>query len=376
MRIIARHHFHFKFKWFFEWLKINKKDNIQKWVNDFFCSYFYTSEVLLFASARSAFIFLLKNLKLPEGSKVILPKHRFYIYEKILPFFGLKPVFAPVDNNLLLDVEKINEFIDKDTKMIIALHLFSRSCNIEKLKQICKNNNIILVEDVAHAFGSTYNLRPLGSFGDFSLLSFGTGKHLVAFGGGALVINNKSFKHNYSTLPDAKNAYKDFLKGLIEFIFSGFPFYHFLVFPVFFLFSFINRDVLEKIFFENEEIFILPEVKKLDKFRCFLLKKRIEFYKIDKEKRIKILEKLESIFKKYGIHTILDKKLKSYPLFYQCFMSKNKSNLLLRHGIDNRYDYCYGFNPYKNKISIYLPIHYGINKKDLKYYIKTIEKIM
>ena len=81
----------------------------------------------------------------------------------------------------------------KKPKALIITHLYGQSCSLEKIVAICKEHNIILIEDAAESLGATYNKKPTGSFGDFGIYSFNGNKLLTTSGGGVLVSHKKEW---------------------------------------------------------------------------------------------------------------------------------------------------------------------------------------
>ena len=67
--------------------------------------------------------------------------------------------------------------ISPKTKAILAVHLYGNPCDMDQLADICKQNNLFLIEDAAEAFGSKYKDRHVGTFGDIATFSFLEIKH-------------------------------------------------------------------------------------------------------------------------------------------------------------------------------------------------------
>lgn len=104
---------------------------------------------------------------------------------------GATPVFVDTTSQGLIDADLIPEAITKRTKAILPVHLFGQSVDLAKIKNICKKNKLLLIEDACQAHGSTYQNKQLGTFGDLGCFSFYPTKNLGAFGdGGAIVTDN------------------------------------------------------------------------------------------------------------------------------------------------------------------------------------------
>lgn len=99
---------------------------------------------------------------------------------------GNHPLFIDIDQNTLcLSPRKLLEVVDK-VSAVIAVHGYGSTCDIKSIINICRVKNIPLIEDLAVAQGATIDSRPVGSFGDLSVVSFGSGKIIDVGHGGAV----------------------------------------------------------------------------------------------------------------------------------------------------------------------------------------------
>lgn len=149
--------------------------------------------VVLTASGHDALLYALQALHLSSRDEVIFPVNA---YPTAFPIAqsGVKPVPVDVDQNGLIDPKQIVKKITKNTKAIVIVHLYGLVADVDGIKQLIKNKKIILIEDCAQAFGSTYKGKPVGTFGDISCFSFYPTKNLATLGdGGALWTKNKKF---------------------------------------------------------------------------------------------------------------------------------------------------------------------------------------
>ena len=115
---------------------------------------------------------------------------------------GLTPVFIDINpDTFQIDETKIIEKINNNTKAIVVVHLYGYPAAIDKIIQICKKYKLKLVEDCAQAFGSKYNNKYLGSFGDISCFSFYPTKNLSAYGdAGMCLTSNTEYYNNLKLL--------------------------------------------------------------------------------------------------------------------------------------------------------------------------------
>tara|TARA_R110002096_G_scaffold115365_2_gene249844 strand:- start:52562 stop:53668 length:1107 start_codon:yes stop_codon:yes gene_type:complete len=134
---------------------------------------------------------IFKTIGLKEGDEVILPAYDFYSLPKSVMNFGAKPVFADVNpNNFTLDSKNITAKIGPKTKAIIAVHIDGSVAELDAIAKIASDHKLIFIEDCAQAHGAIYKNKKVGSFGDFSLFSFG-GVKLITTGQGGIILCKK-----------------------------------------------------------------------------------------------------------------------------------------------------------------------------------------
>ena len=132
------------------------------------------------------------NLK---NKEVLIPSLTFVSTAHAVILNGAKPIFVDVNpDTLCLDEKQIQNSITKNTKAIIPVHFAGFPCNLTAIRSICKKNNLCLIEDAAHAIGSTFNNKKIGAHGDAVCFSFHPVKNLAMPTGGAITINHKNHK--------------------------------------------------------------------------------------------------------------------------------------------------------------------------------------
>jgi len=125
---------------------------------------------------------------IPQNSKVIMSPYTIHDVVNMVICAGGEPVFVDVERKTSnLDVKLIESYIDKNTGAILITHMLGLTMNIKSLADICKQKNIVLIEDVAQAFGACLDGKMAGTFGDAGIYSFGMYKNLNTFLGGMLV---------------------------------------------------------------------------------------------------------------------------------------------------------------------------------------------
>jgi len=124
---------------------------------------------------------------------------------------GAIPVF--VDSHLPscnINEDLVEAAITKKTKAIMAAHTLGNPFNLNKILEICKKNNLWLIEDNCDALGSTYNGQMTGTFGDIGTLSFYPAHHITMGEGGAVFTNNLRIKNIVQSFRDwGRDCYCD-----------------------------------------------------------------------------------------------------------------------------------------------------------------------
>ncbi len=151
----------------------------------------------------------LRALDIKKNDEVIVTPRSFIISSSIPILFEAKPVFADIDENTLgLTLESIKKVVTNKTKAIIAVHLGGVPCDIIKISNFAKKNNISLIEDCSQAHGASVKNRKVGSFGRISVFSFCNDKIISTGGEGGIVLTNE--KQLYRKVYEYKDHGKDF----------------------------------------------------------------------------------------------------------------------------------------------------------------------
>lgn len=109
--------------------------------------------------------------------------------------FGAVPVFVDVElGTYNIDAKQIEAAITPKTKAIMLAHTLGNPYNLDAIVALCKKHNLWLIEDCCDALGSTYNGKPVGTFGDIGTLSFYPAHHITMGEGGAVFTNNSELK--------------------------------------------------------------------------------------------------------------------------------------------------------------------------------------
>ena len=130
-----------------------------------------------------------------KNKEVLLPSLSFVSTAHAIVLNGGKPIFVDIDpKTLCIDPDQIEKLITKKSIMILPVHFAGMPADLTKIKKIATKNKIHLVEDAAHATGSTYNQQKIGSHGELVCFSFHPVKNLAMPTGGIISINTKNSK--------------------------------------------------------------------------------------------------------------------------------------------------------------------------------------
>ena len=144
-------------------------------------------------SCTSAIHLALHLLGLPRGSEVITTALTFVSTNHAILYGGLVPVFADVDRaSGNLSPSSVKERITGRTRAIIVVHYGGFPADLDELYEIAREQDIRVIEDCAHACGSVYRGKRIGSHGDFHAFSFHAVKNLPMGDGGALTVSSAS----------------------------------------------------------------------------------------------------------------------------------------------------------------------------------------
>ena len=168
------------------------------------------------SSGTAAIHLALVALGVQPGDEVLCQSFTFCASAHPVTYVGATPVFIDSEQNswnidpLLLDeaIKKRTETTGRKPKAVIAVHLYGMPAQLDRILEVTKRHKIPLIEDAAEGFGTRYNGKQAGTFGDFGVLSFNGNKMITTSGGGALICPDEETKQRvmyYAT--QAREAY-------------------------------------------------------------------------------------------------------------------------------------------------------------------------
>jgi dTDP-4-amino-4,6-dideoxygalactose transaminase len=285
--------------------------------------------------------------------EVLVPSLTFVSTVHAIMYNGGIPVFVDVTpDTLCIDPVDLENKITNKSKVILPVHFGGYPCNMKSLRKISNRNSLVIVEDAAHACGTKYNGKKIGSLSDFTCFSFHPVKNLSMPKGGAITINGKNlklFKKRLNSLrwcgiSNRKESFYDITE-------LGFNYY---------------MD-------EVSAAIGIEQLKKLDK----LNKRRFDIAK-KYNKEIRTLEKIP-----------LNKEC-SYHLYW--ILVKNREKFMkemkeMKIETGSHYIPVHTMNFYKSKQKLLvtddiakkivtIPIHPKLSDKEVSYIIKTVNSLL
>lgn len=159
-------------------------------------NYSGTSHALALSSATAGLHLALRVLGIGSGDYVLASTFTFIGSVSAILYQNAEPIFIDSDESWNISPKLLKKAIQeapKKPKALIITHLYGQLCKLDKIRAICKEHDIYLIEDAAESLGASYHGQQSGTFGDMAVYSFNGNKILTTSGGGMLVSNNKEW---------------------------------------------------------------------------------------------------------------------------------------------------------------------------------------
>ncbi|WP_315079976.1 DegT/DnrJ/EryC1/StrS family aminotransferase [uncultured Clostridium sp.] len=319
-----------------------------------FSKYCGTDYCISCGNGLDALSIILRGYDIGEGDEVIVPSNTYIATALAVSYVGARVVFVEPDiRTFNIDVNKIEEAITEKTKAIIAVHLYGRPAETDRIKVLCEKYNLKLIEDAAQSHGSMYNGKKTGNLGDAAGFSFYPGKNLGALGDGGAILTNDNVLaqkvraiRNYGSIIKYYNEYKGINSRLDEIQAE------FLRIKLKYLDKWNNdRQKSAKLYLEgiNNNKIVLPCISSIDEsiWHIFIVKTEYR-------------DELKNYLKDNGIDTLIH-----YPI--PIHLQKAYNDLGYKSG-----DF-----PVAETISntvLSLPIWYGMSNDEINYIIDVLNK--
>ena len=154
------------------------------------------------ANGTDALQLALMTWEIGKGDAVFVPDFTFFSSGEVVPLVGAAPVFVDIDKNtynisiqsLEHAIQYVIEKTDLTPRVIIAVDLFGQPADFDRIRQIAKKHNLLILEDAAQGFGGRIGERKACSFGDIATTSFFPAKPLGCYrDGGAVFTDNDAW---------------------------------------------------------------------------------------------------------------------------------------------------------------------------------------
>lgn len=157
-----------------------------------FSKLFEVQHALALANCTVSLHTAFEALEIGENDEVICPSLTFVATVNAIRYVKAKPVFCDIQSfeNLTIDPDMVESLVTARTKAIIVMHYAGFPCDMERIIEIAKKNNLKIIEDACHAPLSEYNGKKLGTLGDIGCFSFFANKNIITGEGGMLITND------------------------------------------------------------------------------------------------------------------------------------------------------------------------------------------
>lgn len=176
-------------------------ENVVYQLEEEFKKYLEVKYATSFNSGRSALMAILSSLELTKGEEVLLQAFTCNAAANPIIWSGLKPIYVDCDEKTFnIDVEDLKKKISPRSRVVMVQHTFGlpafteasagQPAERDEILKICKENNLILIEDCAHSLGADFQGKKIGTFGKAAFFSFGRDKVISSVYGGMVITND------------------------------------------------------------------------------------------------------------------------------------------------------------------------------------------
>lgn len=156
-----------------------------------FAAYVGCRHAIAVSSGRLGMHLILEALDPQPGSEAIVPAFNLFAVIERFCQLGIAPRFCDIRrDDLNIDADAAERAITPNTRFLLATHMFGHAADMDRLVRIAERNGLILLEDCAHALGSKFGDRFVGTFGKAAIYSFSVLKLVTTFGGGMIATDD------------------------------------------------------------------------------------------------------------------------------------------------------------------------------------------
>ncbi|HEY4743046.1 MAG TPA: aminotransferase class V-fold PLP-dependent enzyme, partial [Desulfuromonadaceae bacterium] len=161
---------------------------LQRTIHEGLFQRFYGSDASLFYFGRGALWHAIQSLHLPSSAVVLVPAYHCGVEIEAVSMAGVRLRYYDVQEDFSISLTDLESKVDADTRALLLIHYFGFPQPVEAIRDMCATHNVLLVEDCSQALFSSWQGKPLGTFGDMAV--FSQRKTLPLPDGGALLVNN------------------------------------------------------------------------------------------------------------------------------------------------------------------------------------------
>ena len=192
-----------------DWLTTGPKTHL---FEEKFAKYIGSKYAVAVNSCTAALHISLAALGIGKGDEVITSPYTFISTVNVILQQGAIPVFLDIKPDTFnINPDLIREKINDKTKAIMPIHFAGQPCEMEKIMKIAKDNNLLVIEDAAHAISAEYEGRKIGTIGDATSFSFYPTKNMTTGEGGMVTTNDEKLANKcrvWSLHGISKDAWK------------------------------------------------------------------------------------------------------------------------------------------------------------------------
>ena len=178
-----------------DWLTTGPKTHL---FEEEFAKYIGCKYAVAVNSCTAALHISLTALGIGKGDGVITSPYTFISAINVILQQGAIPVFVDIKPDTFnIDPDLIREKINDKTKAIMPVHFGGQPCEMDKIMKIAKDNNLLVIEDAAHAISAEYEGRKIGTIGDATSFSFYPTKNITTGEGGMITTNDEELMNKY-----------------------------------------------------------------------------------------------------------------------------------------------------------------------------------
>ncbi|HHE46918.1 MAG TPA: dTDP-4-amino-4,6-dideoxygalactose transaminase [Bacteroidetes bacterium] len=178
---------------------------------------FGAGKVLLTTSCTSAMDMCAILADVKPGDEVIMPSYTFVSTANAFVLRGARIRFVDIrPDTLNIDENLIEGAVNERTRVIMPMHYAGVGCEMDRILEVARRHNLLVIEDAAQGVNATYKDRYLGTIGDLGAYSFHETKNFISGEGGAIIINDERFIERAEVIREKGTDRSRFFRGEID----------------------------------------------------------------------------------------------------------------------------------------------------------------